>query len=69
MVNPNPSFGGGLPSNSMVGMGDNSSTTNGLNGRQMMVYNLIRACSLEQGVSKQDMYSSLKDRMAHEEFE
>lgn len=57
-----------LPANSMVGMNDTSSV-NGLNPRQMMVFNLIRASTLEQGISKQDMYVTLKDRMSQMEFE
>lgn len=51
----------------MVGITDNASV-NGLNPRQMMVFNLIRASKLEQGISKQDMYAALKDRMAEMEF-
>lgn len=57
-----------MPANSMVGMNDTGSV-NGLNPRQMMVFNLIRASTLEQGISKQDMYASLKDKMAQVEFE
>ncbi|XP_045772892.1 replication protein A 32 kDa subunit [Maniola jurtina] len=64
----NATFTSGLPANSMVGMNDNTSV-NGLNPRQMMVYNLIRASTLEQGISKQDMFASLKDKMSHVEFE
>lgn len=64
----NTTFTGGMPANSMVGMNDNTSV-NGLNPRQMMVYSLIKASTLEQGISKQDMYASLKDKMSHVEFE
>lgn len=69
VVNNNPTFSNGLPSNSMVGMADNNASVNGLNPRQMMVFNLIRASTLEQGISKQDMYASLKDRLPQIEFE
>lgn len=65
--NNNPAFNSGLPANSMVGMIE-SVSVNGLNPRQMMVFNLIRASTLEQGISKQDMYATLKDRMAEMEF-
>ncbi|KAJ0178675.1 hypothetical protein K1T71_005450 [Dendrolimus kikuchii] len=61
-------FNSGLPANSMVGMNETTSV-NGLNARQMMVFNLIGACKLEQGISKQDMFTSLKDRMSEKEFE
>lgn len=64
-----PTFNSGLPANSMVGMADSSGSTNGLNPRQMMVFNLIRVSTLEQGISKQDMYAVLKDRMNKIEFE
>ncbi|KOB65219.1 Replication protein A middle subunit, partial [Operophtera brumata] len=64
----NPTFNSGLPANSMVGMNDNASV-NGLNPRQMLVFNLIRASTLEQGISKQDMYATLKDRLSQVEFE
>ncbi|XP_041978910.1 replication protein A 32 kDa subunit [Aricia agestis] len=57
-----------MPANSMVGIAE-SGSVNGLNARQMVVYNLIRASTLEQGISKQDMFSSLKDRMSMVEFE
>lgn len=57
-----------LPANSMVGITETSSV-NGLNSRQMMVFNLIRGSTVEQGISKQDMYASLKDRMTKVEFE
>lgn len=50
-------------------MGDTNGSVNGLNPRQMMVFNLIRASTLEQGISKQDMYATLKDKMALMEFE
>jgi hypothetical protein len=53
----------------MVGMNDNNASVNGLNPRQMMVFNLIRASTLEQGISKQDMFVTLKDRMSQVEFE
>ncbi|CAB3221900.1 unnamed protein product [Arctia plantaginis] len=69
VVNNNPTFANALPSNSMVGMTDSTASVNGLNPRQMMVFNLIRASTLEQGISKQDMYTSLKDRMPQMEFE
>ncbi|KAM3965187.1 replication protein A2 [Aphomia sociella] len=59
----------GLPANSMVGITDNNQSVNGLNARQMMVFNLIRASTLEQGISKDDMYTTLKDRMSKTEFE
>nr|XP_026492256.1 spindle assembly abnormal protein 6 homolog [Vanessa tameamea] len=65
--NEDSTFTSGLPANSMVGIDDNASV-NGLNARQMMVYNLIRASTLEQGISKQDIYASLKDRMSNVEF-
>lgn len=65
----NPSTTNGMPANSMVGMTETNSSANGLNARQMMVFNLIRASTLEQGISKQDMYGSLKDRMSQVEFE
>lgn len=64
----NPTFNSGMPANSMVGMNDNASV-NGLNPRQMLVFNLIRASTLEQGISKQDMYATLKDRLSQVEFE
>ncbi|VVC89317.1 unnamed protein product [Leptidea sinapis] len=54
-------FTNNLPANSLVGM-DNGQV-NGLNPRQMMVYNLIRAATLEQGISKQDIYVTLKDKI------
>lgn len=60
-------FTSSVPANSLVGM-DNGSV-NGLNPRQMMVYNLIRASTLEQGISKQDIYATLKDKMPNVEFE
>ncbi|CAF4917887.1 unnamed protein product [Pieris macdunnoughi] len=60
-------FVSNVPANSLMGM-DNGSV-NGLNPRQMMVYNLIRASTLEQGISKQDIYSTLKDKMPSVEFE
>ncbi|XP_013186863.1 replication protein A 32 kDa subunit [Amyelois transitella] len=69
VVNNNVTASSGLPANSMVGLTDSSVSVNGLNPRQMMVFNLIRACSLEQGISKQDMYDTLKDRMSQMEFE
>lgn len=69
VVNNNPTFTSGLPANSMVGMNENTSSVNGLNPRQMMVFNLIRSSTLEQGISKQDMFATLKDRMAQIEFE
>lgn len=69
MINNNSTFTGGLPANSMVGVGDTGGSVNGLNARQMMVFNLIRASSLEQGISKTDMYATLKDKMAQMEFE
>lgn len=53
----------------MVGVTENNASVNGLNPRQMMVFNLIRASNLEQGISKQDMLATLKDRMAQVEFE
>ncbi|KAL4713989.1 hypothetical protein ACJJTC_005620 [Scirpophaga incertulas] len=69
VANNNPSsLASGLPANSMIGLNENSSV-NGLNPRQMMVFNLIRASTLEQGISKQDMFATLKDRMALVEFE
>lgn len=57
-----------MPANSMVGMNDTGSV-NGLNPRQMLVFNLIRASTLEQGISKQDMYATLGDKMSQVEFE
>lgn len=66
-TNGSSSFTSALPANSMVNM-DNASI-NGLNARQMMVYNNIRASTLEQGINKQDIYASLKDRMSNVEFE
>ncbi|XP_053609928.1 replication protein A 32 kDa subunit [Plodia interpunctella] len=69
IVNNNVSTTSGLPANSMVGVADNGSSVNGLNPRQMMVFNLIRASTMEQGISKQDMYETLKDRMSQMEFE
>ncbi|RVE48218.1 hypothetical protein evm_007172 [Chilo suppressalis] len=68
VVSNNPTFTSGLPANSMVAVNDNGSV-NGLNPRQMMVFNLIRASTMEQGISKQDMYATLKDRMSQIEFE
>ncbi|XP_075978041.1 replication protein A2 [Anticarsia gemmatalis] len=68
-VDNNPTFTSGLPANSMVGVADNTASVNGLNQRQMMVFNLIRASTQEQGISKEDMYTSLKDRMPQKEFE
>ncbi|KAF9418793.1 hypothetical protein HW555_004460 [Spodoptera exigua] len=65
----NSTFATGLPANSMVGVTENSGSVNGLNPRQMMVFNLIRASTMEQGISKEDMYGSLKDRMSQVEFE
>ncbi|CAH1638176.1 unnamed protein product [Spodoptera littoralis] len=65
----NSTFASGLPANSMVGVTESSGSVNGLNPRQMMVFNLIRASTMEQGISKEDMYSSLKDRMSQVEFE
>lgn len=65
----NSTFATGLPANSMVGVTESSGSVNGLNPRQMMVFNLIRASTMEQGISKEDMYSSLKDRMSQVEFE
>lgn len=53
----------------MVGVTETTASVNGLNPRQMMVFNLIRASTLEQGISKEDMYVSLKDRMSQVEFE
>lgn len=53
----------------MMGLNDNNGSTNGLNARQTMVFNLIRASTLEQGISKDDMYATLKDRMSKMEFE
>lgn len=53
----------------MVGVTESTGSVNGLNPRQMMVFNLIRASTQEQGISKQDMYSTLKDRMSQVEFE
>ncbi|CAH2096249.1 unnamed protein product [Euphydryas editha] len=67
-INGSSSFTSALPANSMVNMTDNSSI-NGLNARQMMVYNIIRTSTLEQGINKQDIYTSLKDRMSNVEFE
>ena len=52
----------------MIGMNDNAST-NGLNERQMMVYNPIRASTLEQGISKEDIYAQLQGRISKVEFE
>lgn len=52
----------------MVGMNDNASA-NGLTERQMLVYNIIRASNLEQGISKQDIYAQLQGRMSNVEFE
>ncbi|CAD0201370.1 unnamed protein product [Chrysodeixis includens] len=69
VTNNNSTFQSGLPANSMVGVTENTGSVNGLNPRQMMVFNLIRASTQEQGISKQDMYSTLKDRMAQVEFE
>ncbi|XP_063364230.1 replication protein A 32 kDa subunit [Cydia amplana] len=69
VANSNSTFNGGLPANSMVGMADSGGSVNGLNPRQMMVFNLIRASTQEQGISKQDMYASLKERMPQVEFE
>ncbi|XP_014367228.2 replication protein A 32 kDa subunit [Papilio machaon] len=67
-VNGNTTSSAAMPANSMVGMAD-STSVNGLNPRQMMVFNLIRASTLEQGISKQDMYVTLKDCMSQMEFE
>ncbi|KPJ08425.1 Spindle assembly abnormal protein 6-like [Papilio machaon] len=67
-INGNTTSSAAMPANSMVGMAD-STSVNGLNPRQMMVFNLIRASTLEQGISKQDMYVTLKDRMSQMEFE
>lgn len=61
-------FTRGLPANSMVEGNDNTSV-HGLNPRQKMVFNLIHASTLEQGISKQDMYATLKDRMSQVEFQ
>lgn len=52
----------------MIGM-NNTASVNGLNPRQMMVFNLIRASTVEQGISKQDMHATLKEHMALAEFE
>lgn len=68
MKNNNTTTGNNLPANSMVGV-DNTGSMNGLNTRQMMVYNLIRATPVEHGINKQDMYASLKDNMPLAEFE
>lgn len=67
--NNNSAFTSGLPANSMVGVTENAGPVNGLNPRQMMVFNLIRASTMEQGISKEDMYANVKDRMSHVEFE
>ncbi|XP_026735029.1 replication protein A 32 kDa subunit-like [Trichoplusia ni] len=69
VTNNNSTFQSGLPANSMVGVTESTGSVNGLNPRQMMVFNLIRASTQEQGISKQDMYSTLKDRMSQVEFE
>lgn len=61
-------MGNSLPANSMLGV-NNTASVNGLNTRQMMVFNLIRASTVEQGISKQDMHSTLKEHMALAEFE
>lgn len=61
-------FANTVPANSMIGMNDNAST-NGLNERQMMVYNPIRASTLEQGISKEDIYAQLQGRISKVEFE
>ncbi|CAK1551068.1 unnamed protein product [Leptosia nina] len=61
------SFTNNVPANSLVGM-DNGSV-NGLNPRQMLVYNLIRVSTVEQGISKQDIYATLKDKMSSVEFD
>lgn len=50
-------------------MGMDNGSVNGLNPRQLMVYNLIRASTLEQGISKQDIFATLKDKMPNVEFE
>ncbi|CAG9561961.1 unnamed protein product [Danaus chrysippus] len=64
----NSSMMGGLPANSMVGMNDNMSF-NGLNARQVMVYKLISSAASDQGISKQDLLSNLRDRMTEVELE
>lgn len=68
VANNNTTIGSSLPANSMVGM-NNMASVNGLNSRQMMVFNLIRASTVEQGISKQDMHATLKEHMALAEFE
>ncbi|XP_049873487.1 replication protein A 32 kDa subunit [Pectinophora gossypiella] len=69
VANNNPTQNGAsLPANSMVGVSD-AGSVNGLNPRQMMVFNLIRASTQDQGISKQDMYVTLKDRMSQVEFD
>ncbi|CAG4956043.1 replication protein A 32 kDa subunit [Colias croceus] len=60
-------FTNNVPANSLAGM--DTGSVNGLNQRQMMVYNLIRASTLEQGISKEDIYATLKDKMPSVEFE
>ncbi|KAG6443722.1 hypothetical protein O3G_MSEX002991 [Manduca sexta] len=57
----------GLPANSMVGMSDTASVY-GLKPRQMLVFKLIQASTLEQGISKQDLYAALQDRMSQPEL-
>ncbi|CAH0715600.1 unnamed protein product, partial [Brenthis ino] len=47
---------------------DNASV-NGLTERQMIVYNIIKASTLEQGISKQDIYAQLQGRISNVEFE
>ncbi|GBP91807.1 Replication protein A 32 kDa subunit [Eumeta japonica] len=69
VINNNTNLGSGLPANSMVGITDNNGYSNGLNPRQMMVFNLIRASTSEHGISKQDIYASLKDHMSQMELE
>ncbi|KAJ2949054.1 hypothetical protein O0L34_g5995 [Tuta absoluta] len=68
VVNNNTNFNQGLPANSMVGVNE-SGSVNGLNPRQMMVFNLIRASTQDQGISKQDMYATLKDKMSQVDFD
>lgn len=67
-IGNNSSMMGGLPANSMVGMNDNMSF-NGLNVRQVMVYKLISSAASDQGISKQELLSNLRDRMTEVELE
>ncbi|XP_072949171.1 replication protein A 32 kDa subunit [Epargyreus clarus] len=65
----NSMFTSNIPSNSMINVGETATAVGGLNPRQTMVFKLISASTLEQGISKKDMYASLKDRMQLAELE